>query len=78
MERFIRSALLIGEDNIQKLALEHKPKLIVAGASAYPRKIDFILKKSVASRTPSSSTSAARKYSPLMESFPKNTDFILT
>ncbi len=32
---------LIDYDNIQKLANEHKPKLIVAGASAYPRKIDF-------------------------------------
>lgn len=32
---------LIDYDNIQKLAYEHKPKLIVAGASAYPRKIDF-------------------------------------
>ena len=32
---------LIDYDNVQKLALEHKPKLIVAGASAYPRKIDF-------------------------------------
>ena len=28
-------------DNIRKLALEHKPKLILAGASAYPRTIDF-------------------------------------
>ncbi len=28
-------------DNIEKLALEHKPRLIVAGASAYPREIDF-------------------------------------
>lgn len=26
---------------IQKLALKHKPKLIIAGASAYPRTIDF-------------------------------------
>ncbi|MBR2861187.1 MAG: serine hydroxymethyltransferase [Clostridia bacterium] len=26
---------------VEKLALEHKPKLILAGASAYPRKIDF-------------------------------------
>lgn len=26
---------------LRKLALEHQPKLIVAGASAYPRKIDF-------------------------------------
>jgi glycine hydroxymethyltransferase len=28
-------------ENIRKLALEHKPKMIVAGASAYPRIIDF-------------------------------------
>jgi glycine hydroxymethyltransferase len=27
--------------NIKKLALKHKPKIIVAGASAYPRKINF-------------------------------------
>lgn len=28
-------------DNILKLAKKHKPKMILAGASAYPRKIDF-------------------------------------
>lgn len=28
-------------DNIRSLALQHKPKLILAGASAYPRAIDF-------------------------------------
>lgn len=28
-------------DQIRKLALEHKPKLILTGASAYPRTIDF-------------------------------------
>jgi len=28
-------------DNIAALALEHKPKLVVAGASAYPRVFDF-------------------------------------
>ena len=28
-------------DELEKLAKEHKPKLIVAGASAYPRAIDF-------------------------------------
>ena len=28
-------------DQIRALALEHKPALIVTGASAYPRKIDF-------------------------------------
>lgn len=28
-------------EEVAKLAREHKPKLIIAGASAYPRKIDF-------------------------------------
>lgn len=28
-------------DEIEKMAGEHRPKLIIAGASAYPRKIDF-------------------------------------
>jgi glycine hydroxymethyltransferase len=28
-------------NEVEKLALQHKPKLIMAGASAYPRKIDF-------------------------------------
>ncbi len=32
---------LIDYDQVEKLAQEYKPKLIVAGASAYPRKIDF-------------------------------------
>lgn len=32
---------LIDYDQVDKLAQEYKPKLIVAGASAYPRKIDF-------------------------------------
>src|SRR5256884_446746 len=31
----------IDYDEIEKLAHEHKPKMIVAGASAYPRIIDF-------------------------------------
>jgi glycine hydroxymethyltransferase len=31
----------IDYDHLAKLALEHKPKMIVAGASAYPRVIDF-------------------------------------
>ncbi len=31
----------IDYDEIEKLALEHKPKMIMAGASAYPRDIDF-------------------------------------
>ncbi|GHU12456.1 serine hydroxymethyltransferase [Alphaproteobacteria bacterium] len=32
---------LIDYDNVQKLAEEHNPKLILAGASSYSRKIDF-------------------------------------
>lgn len=31
----------IDYDELERLAKEHKPKLIVAGASAYPREIDF-------------------------------------
>lgn len=31
----------IDYDNVEKLAIEYKPKMIVAGASAYPRIIDF-------------------------------------
>jgi len=32
---------MIDYDEVKKLAEENKPKMIVAGASAYPRKIDF-------------------------------------
>ncbi len=32
---------LLDYDQVRALALEHKPKLIVCGASAYPRTIDF-------------------------------------
>ena len=32
---------LIDYDEVEKLALEHSPKLIIAGGSAYPRQIDF-------------------------------------
>ena len=32
---------LIDYDELERLALEHKPKLIIAGGSAYPRIIDF-------------------------------------
>jgi len=31
----------IDYDEVRRLALEHRPKMIVAGASAYPREIDF-------------------------------------
>ncbi|MCL4134932.1 UNVERIFIED_CONTAM: hypothetical protein GTU68_029228 [Idotea baltica] len=39
---------LIQEEEVRALALEHKPKMIIAGASAYPRKIDFEMFKRVA------------------------------
>ncbi len=36
-----RETELIDYDEVEKLAREHRPRLIVAGASAYPRTIDF-------------------------------------
>jgi len=38
----------IDYDELRKIAKEHRPKLIVAGASAYPRIIDFKLFKEIA------------------------------
>ena len=38
----------INYDKVRALALEHKPKMIVAGASAYPRVIDFPKFKEIA------------------------------
>lgn len=38
----------IDYDALQELAKEHKPKMIVAGASAYPRTIDFARLKAIA------------------------------
>ncbi len=39
---------LLDYDELERLALEHQPKLIIAGGSAYPRVIDFPLIRSVA------------------------------
>ncbi|MEW9032697.1 MAG: serine hydroxymethyltransferase, partial [Planifilum fimeticola] len=39
---------LINYDEVRRLALEHRPKLLVAGASAYPRVIDFARLKEIA------------------------------
>ena len=36
-----RDTGLIDYENIEKLAIEHKPKIIIAGGSAYSRVIDF-------------------------------------
>lgn len=38
----------IDYDTLRSLAVEHKPKMIVAGASAYPRAIDFKRMKEIA------------------------------
>jgi glycine hydroxymethyltransferase len=40
----------IDYENLEKLAIENKPKLIVAGASAYPRTIDFKKFKEIADK----------------------------
>ncbi len=40
----------IDYDKLEKLALEHKPALIVAGASAYPRIIDFARIREIADK----------------------------
>ena len=39
---------MIDYDNVRDLALKHRPKLIVAGASAYPRIIDFKVLREIA------------------------------
>lgn len=38
----------IDYDNLRYLAIKNKPKLIIAGASAYPREIDFSVFRSIA------------------------------
>ena len=39
---------IIDYDNVREIALKERPKLIIAGASAYPRKIDFKKFKDIA------------------------------
>jgi len=39
---------LIDYEDVRQKALEHKPKMIVAGASAYPREIDFAKFRAIA------------------------------
>ncbi|MQA12857.1 MAG: serine hydroxymethyltransferase [Pseudonocardiaceae bacterium] len=39
---------LIDYDQVRELALEHRPKLIIAGATAYPRLIDFAAFREIA------------------------------
>jgi glycine hydroxymethyltransferase len=40
----------LDNDELERLALEHKPKMIVVGASAYPRIFDFARVRAVADR----------------------------
>ncbi|HEY6839061.1 MAG TPA: serine hydroxymethyltransferase [Geobacteraceae bacterium] len=40
----------IDYDEVERLALEHKPKLIVVGASAYPRILDFAAFRAIADK----------------------------
>jgi len=41
---------MIDYAEVERLAMEHKPKLIVAGASAYPRTIDFPALRAIADK----------------------------
>ncbi|OFX28472.1 MAG: serine hydroxymethyltransferase [Bacteroidetes bacterium GWA2_32_17] len=41
---------LIDYDQMEKLALEHKPKLIIAGASAYSRDWDYVRMRNIADK----------------------------
>ena len=45
-----RDTALIDFEEVEELALEHKPKLIIAGGSAYPRIIDFKKFKDIADK----------------------------
>jgi glycine hydroxymethyltransferase len=45
-----RDDALIDFDEVERLALEHKPRIIIAGGSAYPRIIDFARFRAIADR----------------------------
>ena len=45
-----QETLVIDYDKFEKIAMENKPKMIVAGASAYPREIDFEKMSAIAKR----------------------------
>jgi glycine hydroxymethyltransferase len=45
-----RDDALIDFDEVERLALEHRPKIIIAGGSAYPRIIDFARFRVIADR----------------------------
>lgn len=41
---------LVNFDEVERLALEHKPKLIIAGGSAYPRTLNFVRFRAIADK----------------------------
>lgn len=43
-----RDTELIDYDEVRELALRHQPKMIICGATAYPRKIDFLAFRGIA------------------------------
>lgn len=43
-----RETMLIDYEHIEELAQQHKPSLLIAGFSAYPRKLDFARLRSIA------------------------------
>jgi glycine hydroxymethyltransferase len=45
-----RDTHLIDYDEVERLAVEHKPTLIIAGGSAYPRQIDFARFRAIADK----------------------------
>ena len=45
-----RDTALIDYEEVEQLALENKPKLIIAGGSSYPRVIDFKKFKDIADK----------------------------
>ncbi|MBR1825371.1 MAG: serine hydroxymethyltransferase [Alphaproteobacteria bacterium] len=45
-----RDSGLIDYDAVEQMALEYKPRLIIAGGSAYPRQIDFVRFRKIADK----------------------------
>lgn len=45
-----RTTGLIDYDNVEAMALEHRPKLLIAGGSSYPRQIDFARMREIADK----------------------------
>ena len=45
-----KATYLLDYEEVEKIAFEAKPKLIIAGGSAYPRKIDFAKFRQIADK----------------------------